>query len=137
VTDPSKADLSRRSDLLLYADVVGEGMRRSSELLVLKFGSPGVTLCSLKNPFGVVHVQMTAVDSGAEAVTVRVRVQHELLGTTAEISDAPETAWSPASATVRAPYGGSADVQVTDQNGKTWKIVLHPERLRGAQTPGI
>jgi hypothetical protein len=41
-----------------------------------------------------------------------------------------KTAWSPATAPVRVPYGGSTDVQVTDQNGKTWKVVLHPERLR-------
>jgi hypothetical protein len=130
VTDPSRADLSRRSDLILYADVVGEGMRRPSELLVLKFGSPAVSVCSLKNPFGVVHVQVTAAESGREAVAVRVRIQHAPLRTTAEVPDALETAWSPASAPILAPYGGSTEMQVADQNGKTWKIVLHPERLR-------
>jgi len=134
VTDPSKVDLSGRSALLLYADVIGEGMTRPTELLALKVGSPAVTVCSLKNPFGVVHVQVTAVEIGADATTVRIRVQHAPLRTTAEIPDALKTAWSPESAPVRAPYGGSADVQVTDQNGKTWKIVLHPERLSGARS---
>ena len=133
VTDPSKADLSRRSDLLLYGDVIGEGMTGWTELLVLKFGSPAVTECSRKNPFGVVHVQVTAAESGAEAVAVRVRVQQVPLPTTAEVPDALKTAWSPESAPVRVPYGGSADAQVTDQSGKTWKVVLHPERLKGAR----
>jgi hypothetical protein len=133
VTDPSKADLSGRDALLLYADVIGEGMTRPSEWMALKAGLPAVTVCSLKNPFGVVHVQVTAVEVGADAVAVRVRVQHVPLPTTAEIADAVETAWSPESAPVRAPYGGSAEVQVTDRNGKAWKIVLHPERLTGAR----
>jgi hypothetical protein len=129
VTDPSQADLSGRNALLLYADVIGEGATRSTERVALKAGSPAVTVCWLKNPFGVVHVQVTAVEIGADAVTVRVRVQHAPLPVTAEIPNALETAWSPESAPVRAPYGGSADIQVPDQNGKTWKIELHPERL--------
>jgi hypothetical protein len=134
VSDPSKADLSEHSALLVYADVIGEGMTRPTEILALKVGSPAVTVCSLKNPFGVVHVQVTAVEIGADAVTVRVRVQHAPLPTTAEIPVALESAWSPESAPVPAPYGGSADVQVIDQNGKTWKIVLHPERLGSARS---
>jgi beta-lactamase regulating signal transducer with metallopeptidase domain len=134
VTDPSKADLSRRNALLLYADVIGEGMTRPSELMALKIGSPAVTVCSLKNPFGVVRVQVTAVEIGADTVTVRLRLQHAPLPTAAEIPDALETAWSPESAPVHAPYGGFADAEVTDQNGKTWKIVLHPERLRGVRS---
>jgi beta-lactamase regulating signal transducer with metallopeptidase domain len=132
VTDPSKADLSARNALLLYADVVGDGMTRPSEWMALKAGSPAVAVCSLKNPFGVVHVQVTAVEIAADTVDVRVRVQHVPLPTTAEIPDAVDSAWSPESAPVRVPYGGSADVQVIDQNGKSWNIVLHPERLRGA-----
>jgi beta-lactamase regulating signal transducer with metallopeptidase domain len=133
VTDPSKADLSKRSGILLYADVIGEGRMRPTELLALKFGSPAITVCSLKNPFGVVHVQVTAAESGTDAVAVRVRVQHVPLPSTAEIPDALDAAWSPESAPVLAPYGGSADVQVTDQNGKIWTIVLHPERLKGSR----
>jgi beta-lactamase regulating signal transducer with metallopeptidase domain len=134
VTDPSKADLSGRNVLLLYADVIGEGMARPSELLALKLGSPAVTVCSLKNPFGVVHVQITPVEIGTDAVAVRVRIQHVPLPITAEVPDALESAWSPESVPVRAPYGGSAEVQVSDQDGKHWKIVLHPERLRGARS---
>jgi hypothetical protein len=134
VTDLSKADLSGRNSLLLYADVVGEGMTRPSELLALKVGSPVVTVCSLRNPFGVVHVQVTAVEIATDAVTLRLRVQHVPLGTTADIPEALKTAWSPESALVRAPYRGSTDVQVTDQNGRAWKIVLHPERLGAARS---
>ena len=29
---------------------------------------------------------------------------------------------------------GSAQVQVTDQTGKSWKIVLHPERLTATRS---
>jgi hypothetical protein len=133
VTDPSKADLSGRNALLLYADVIGEGMTRPSETMALKIGSPAHTVCSLRNPFGVVHVQVTAVEIGADTVTVCVLLQHVPLPATAEIPDALETAWSPESAPVHALYGGSADAEVTDQNGKTWKIVLHPERLRASE----
>lgn len=100
----------------------------------MKLGSPAVLVCSLTNPFGVVHAEITPVEIGTDAVTVRVQVQHVPLPTTAEIPDALATAWSPASPRVRAPYGGSAEVQVTDQNGKTWTIVLHPERLTGARS---
>jgi hypothetical protein len=134
VTDPSKADLSGRNALLLYADVIGEGMTRPSTWMALKAGSPEVTVCSLKNPFGVVHVQVKAVEIGADSVDVRVRVQHVPLPATAEIPDALKTGWSPESAPVRVPYGGSAGVQVTDQNGKIWRIVLHPERLRASES---
>ena len=135
VTDLSKVDLSRRGALLVYLDVIGEGMTRPTELLALKVGSPALTGCSLKNPFGVVHVQVTAVEVAADSATVRIRLQHAPLRTTGgEITDVDETAWSPESAPVRAPYSGSADVQVTDQNGKTWKIVLHPERLAAARS---
>jgi hypothetical protein len=133
VTDPSKADLSGRSALLVYADVSGEGMTRPTELLALKVGSPAVTVCSLKNPFGVVHIQVTAAEAGANAVALRVRVQQTPIGANVPTPDAVETAWSPESAPVRAPYGGSANVAVTDQNGKTWKIALHAERLGSAR----
>jgi beta-lactamase regulating signal transducer with metallopeptidase domain len=134
VSDLSKVDLSERNALLVYADVIGEGMTRPTELLALKAASPAVTVCSLKNPFGVVHVQITPVEIATDAVTLRVRIQHVPLPVTAKIPDALESAWSPESTPVRAPYGGSADVPVTDQNGKTWRIVLHPDRLVGART---
>jgi beta-lactamase regulating signal transducer with metallopeptidase domain len=134
VTDPSRSDLSGRNALLVYADVIGEGMTRPTELLALKAGSPAVTVCSLKNPFGVVHVEITPVEIGTDAVAVRVRVQQAALPITAEIPDALQSAWSAESAPVRAPYGGSAQLQVTDQNGKIWTIVLHPERLTGVRS---
>jgi hypothetical protein len=136
VTDLSKVDLSRRGATLMYADVVGEGKTRPTELLALQVGSPAVMVCSLKNPFGVVHVQVTAVETAADAVTVRVRVQHTPLEPTGAIPKALDTAWPPESALVRAPYDGSASVQVTDQDGKTWQVVLHPERL-GAATAAL
>jgi hypothetical protein len=135
VTDPSKADTSGRDVVLLYADVIGEGMTRPSELMALKVGSPAATVCSLKNPFGVVHVQVTAVEIGDDTVLARVRLQHVPLPATAEIPAALDSEWSPESAAVRAPYGGSAAIQLTDQHGKSWKLVLHPERLSASSMP--
>ena len=134
VTDPSKADLAHRNVLLLYADVIGEGMTRPTEIMTLKAGSPAFTVCSLTNPFGVVHVQVTPIEIGPDSVTLRLRVQHASLPATAAIPDALETAWSPESAPVRVTYGRSADVQVTDRDGKVWKIVLHPDRLGPLQS---
>ena len=132
VTDPSRADLSKRRDLLLYADVIGEGRTRSSELLALNFGSTGTTACALKNPFGVVHVELTATASGADEVEVRARIQHAPLGTADEIPGAIASAWSPESPPVRVRYGGSAEVRMTDQNHHAWTIALHPDRLKDA-----
>jgi hypothetical protein len=130
ITDPSKLDPSRRNALLLYADVVGEGMTRPTEWVALKAGSPAVAVCSLKNPFGVVHLQVTTVETGLDAVTVRVRLQHAPLHATADPRpEAVQAQWSPESNAVRAPYGQSTDVEVADQTGKPWKIVLHPDRL--------
>jgi len=97
--------------------------------MALKVGSPAVTVCSLRIHSAWFMFRSRRFEIGADTVGVRVRVQHVPLPATAEIPVALETAWSPESAPVRAPYGGSADVQVIDQNGKTWKIVLHPERL--------
>jgi hypothetical protein len=134
VTDPAKADLAGRNVLFLYADVIGEGMTRPTEIMKLKAGTPAATVCSLTNPFGVVHVEVTPVEIGRDTVTLRVRVQHAPLPATAAIPDALETAWSPESAPVAVPYSGSADVQVTDRDGKIWKIVLHPERLGPVQS---
>jgi len=134
VTDSSKADLSRRSAVLVYLDVIGEGMTRPTELLTLKVGSQAVTECSLKNPFGVVYVQVTTVEVAADSATVRIRLQHAPLRTTGEMPNVDESAWSPETGPVRASYNGSAPVQVTDQNGQTWKIVLHPERLAPARS---
>jgi hypothetical protein len=142
VTDPSKADLSKRSNLLLYADIIGEGKTWYSNLLALKFGSPAIGVSEFKNPFGVFHVQFTAADDGADAVQVRVRIQHAPLGPEMAprpdtgpdgwVPDAAENAWSPETPPVRVRYGESAEVQVTDRDRKTWRLVLHPERLRSA-----
>jgi BlaR1 peptidase M56 len=132
ITDLSKIDLSERNAVLLSADVIGEGMTRPTGLSALKVGSPALLVSSLKNPFGVVHVEVMPEEIATDAVTVRVRVQHAPLPATAEIPKAVQTAWPADSAPVRAPYGGSTDVEVTDQNGNAWKIVLHPERLGAA-----
>jgi hypothetical protein len=129
VTDLSKVDLAQRNAVLLYADVVGDGATRPSEIVTLKLGSPAVLISSLQNPFGAVHVQVTPDAITSDAVTVRVRAQQAMLPGTAEIPAAVESAWPAQSIPVRAPYGASTDVAVTDQNGKTWKIVLHPDRL--------
>jgi hypothetical protein len=130
ITDLSQIDLSRCNAVLLYADVVGDGMTRPTEWMAMTVGSSADTEASLKNPFGAVHLQVITVAVAPDAVTVRMRVQHAQLQTTADLSPAAvQAAWPPESNPVRAPYGRSTDVEVTDQNGQVWKIVLHPERL--------
>src|ERR1700683_276864 len=101
-------------------------MARSSELVPLKAGSPAVAVCALKNPFGVVHVQITPVEMGTDAVAVHVRIQHVPLPTSAEIPPARETAWSPESAPVIVPYHGSAGVQGNGHGGKKGEVLLVP-----------
>jgi len=69
VTDLSKADLSRRSDVALYAAIGGEGSTGETTLIVLKFGSPSVAVCDRKD----LDLQVTATDGGAGTVILRAR----------------------------------------------------------------
>jgi hypothetical protein len=38
----------------------------------------------------------------------------------------------PESPPLRIRYGKSAEVKVTDQDHKTWKVTLYPDRMQGA-----
>jgi beta-lactamase regulating signal transducer with metallopeptidase domain len=134
LTDPAKADLTQRKDLLLYADIVGAGATRPTQLMVMKYGDTAFTRCSLKNPFGMIHLEVTATAAGPDAIAVQVRMQHALLpGNSAGETDAVAGAWSPPSTPVRAPLDVPTDIHTTDQNGQAWTIVVHPERLATAQ----
>ena len=132
VTDLSKADISKRSNVALYAEINGEGSTAETTLIVLKFGSPAVAVCDDKD----LNLQVTATDGGADTVILRARIQHVARVQPAEFEfgrpNDVETAWSPESPPLRVRYGKSAEVQVTDQDHKTWKVVLHPDRMRGA-----
>jgi hypothetical protein len=132
VTDLSKADFSKRSDVALYAVISGEGSTAETTLVVLKFGSPSVAVCDGKD----LNLQVTATADGADTVMLRARIQHVARAQPAEFKfgtpNAVETAWPPESPPVRVRYGQSAEVQVTDQDHKTWKVALHPDRMRGA-----
>jgi beta-lactamase regulating signal transducer with metallopeptidase domain len=132
VTELSKADLSKRSDVALYADVIDEGSAAFTTLIVLKFGSPAIAVCDGKD----LDLQVTATDAGADTVMLRARIQHVARARPLEygIPNAVESAWSPETPPVRVRYGKSAEVQVTDQDHKTWKVVLHPDRMQGAST---
>jgi hypothetical protein len=132
VTDLSKADLSRRSDVALYAVIGGDGGTAETTLIVLKFGSPSVAVCDRKD----LNLQVTAKDGGADTVILRAKIQHVARAQPAEFEygtpNAVETAWSPETPPVRVRYGESAEVLVTDQDHKTWKVALHPDRMLGA-----
>jgi hypothetical protein len=132
VSDLSKADLSKRSDVAIYAEITGEGSTAETTLIVSKFGSPAVAVCDDKD----LNLQVTATDGGADTVILRARIQHVARAPPAEFEfgrpNALETAWSPETAPVRVRYGKSGAVQVTDQDRKTWKVVLHPDRMQGA-----
>ena len=132
VTDLSKANLSKRGDVVLYANISGEGTTAETTLVVLRFGSPSVAVCDDKD----LDLQVTATDGGAGTVTLRARIQHVAQPQPAEFEfgrpNAVDTAWSPKSPPLRVRYGKSAEVKVTDQDHKTWKVTLYPDRMRGA-----
>ena len=132
VTDLSKANLFKRGDVALYANISGEGTTAETTLVVLRFGSPSVAVCDDKD----LDLQVTATDGGAGTVILRARIQHVARVQPAEFEfgrpNAVETAWSPESPPLRVPYGKSAEVKVTDQDHKTWKVTLYPDRMRGA-----
>jgi beta-lactamase regulating signal transducer with metallopeptidase domain len=132
VTDPRKADFSRQPDMLMYADVSREGETFYTQMLALKFGSSDTTVAALRNPFGVVWLQV-AVDKGdSAAATVRIRAQHMPLPASESIPGPVENGWSQQSPPIRAVYGGSSEAQITDADGRKWEIVLHTDRLSKA-----
>jgi beta-lactamase regulating signal transducer with metallopeptidase domain len=130
VKDPAKADLSRQPDVLLYADISTEGKTIYSQMLALDFGSSGTTVAALRNPFGVVHLQLKVDEGDSGAAEIRIRAQKTPLPPNEAIPDAVATAWSPQSAPVRAIYGGSSEPQVIEVDGKKLTIVLHADRLK-------
>jgi hypothetical protein len=132
VTDLSKADLSKRSDLALYAEIRGDGGTAETTLIALKFGSPAVAVCDDKD----LNLQVTATDGGGGTVNLRAKIQRVARAQPAEFEfgrpNAVETAWSPETPLVHVRYGNSAEVRVTDQDHKTWTVALHPDRMQGA-----
>ena len=147
LTDPSAADLSRRQDLAIFADIARDGVSGPSNLLVLNYGSTGTVVSSHENPYGVAHLQITAQKGDGNTVELHVRLQHGLLGSglppsggpspgasvlESEPQDPVESAWPSDTARVRVPLGGSGTVQLQDQNRHNWSVVLYAERLKGA-----
>ena len=120
VTDLSKANLSKRSDVALYASISGQGATAETSLVVLRFGSPSVAVCDDKD----LDLQVTATYGGADKVILRVRIQHVARAQPAEFEfgspNAVETARSPESPPLLVRYGESAELQVIDQDHKTW-----------------
>jgi hypothetical protein len=130
VTDPSRADFSKQPDVLIYADVSSADKTFYTQMLALNYASSGVTQCALRNPFGVVYLQLAINAGDPDAAAVRIRAQHLSLPDSEAIPEAVATAWSPQSAPVRALYGApSAPIEISDANGKKWTVVLHTDRL--------
>ena len=147
LTDPSDADLSRRQDLAIFADIARDDVSSPSNLLVLDYGSTGSVVSSHENPYGVAHLQITAQKGDGNTVELHVRLQHSPLGIGQPPSGGPtpggsvpqsghqdpvESAWPSHTAQVHIPFGGSSTVQLQDQNGHNWSVVLYAERLKGA-----
>jgi hypothetical protein len=134
VTDLSRADLSKRGNVALYADISDAGSTTSTNLIVLKFGSPEIAVADDQQ----LDLQVTAIDGGADTVILRTRIQHVALAPASEFEfskpNAAETAWSPEAPLVHVRYGKSLVVRLADQNHKAWKVVLHPDRIEEASS---
>jgi len=132
VTDLSKADLSKRSDATLYADISGEGNTAMTTLVALKFGVPAIAVDDVQD----LDLQVTATNGGTDTVVLRARIQHVARVRPPELKwgtpMAVDAAWSPETSPVRVRYGSSAVVRLTDQTHRTWQVVLHPDRMQGS-----
>jgi hypothetical protein len=68
-------------------------------------------------------------------VILRARLQHVTRPPPADFEHgqphALAAAWPADSPPVRVRYGGSAQLQLTDQEHRTWKVLLHPDRMEG------
>ena len=131
VTDLSKADLSKRTDVAVYATVIGMKSTAATTLVVLKFGSSAIAVDDPQD----LDLQVTAIDGGPDMVVLRARIQRVARVRPLEFKwgtpNAVDTDWSRESPPVRVRYGESAEVRLTDQDHRTWKVVLHPDRMQG------
>lgn len=146
VTDVSLADLSKRKDLLLYADVNDGGKTSYTQLVAMTLGSPTVISESpYSDPRSIEYIEVTAANAGADAVALRLRSQRVERGLNAlqlalQVASGPDitipsanpSGWSAETASIRVPYGHSGQIDVTDPSGHKWSIVLHPTRLKRA-----
>jgi hypothetical protein len=134
LTDLSKADLSKRANVALYADISDEESTDSTHLIVLKFGQPAIAVADAQQ----LDLQVIAVDGGPDTVILRTRIQHVALAPASEFEfgkpNAVETAWSGESPPLRVRYGTSVEVRLADQEHKAWKVVLHPDRMEEASS---
>jgi hypothetical protein len=136
VTDPARADLSKRGNVALYADIsdAGNTKSESTNLVILKFGSPAIAVADDQQ----LDLQVTAIDGGADTVILRTRIQQVARAPASEFEfgkpNAVETAWPPDALLVHARYGKSVNVRLADQNHRAWKVVLHPDRIAEASS---
>jgi hypothetical protein len=132
ISDLTKADLSKRGDVVLYAEISGDGNINMTNLVVFKFGSSAVAVDDKRG----LHLEVTGGDAGANRVALRARIERVRRPSPTESRfDTPialEKDWTSATPPIRIRYGRSAEVQVTDQEHRTWKVSLHPDHLSGA-----
>jgi hypothetical protein len=132
ITDLSQADLSKRGDVALYAEITGDGGTNETNLVVFKFGASAITVDDSRD----LYLEVSGSSAGADAVALRARIQHVArTSATAFPTERPhplENDWPLETPSIRVRYGDSAVVQLTDQDHKTWKVSLYPDRLSGA-----
>jgi beta-lactamase regulating signal transducer with metallopeptidase domain len=128
VTTCAAVDLSKRKDLFVLASVF-EGEREVQTIsLSLTFGIPATS--GMKSAFRVqphsdIGVELTAIEATPDAVELRMRLRQ----LTATNADGSEGAWFNQKPIARVAYGQEAAVQVNDDMGQSWRIVLRPRRL--------
>lgn len=131
VTDLSKADLSRRADVVLYAEICGDGITTMTNLITFKFNVPVIAVDDRKD----LDLQVIGSDAGADTVMLRARIQRVPHASPAEFQwgtpAAVEANWSAEAPPVRVRYGEFFEMQMIDQDHKTWKVSLHPDHMRG------
>jgi beta-lactamase regulating signal transducer with metallopeptidase domain len=132
-TTCAAVDLSIRKDVFVMASVFESDREVQKIPLSLTFGIPatgGRKEIFRAQPHSDIGVELTAIDVTPDTVELRTRVRQ----LTAADDDAYEGAWFSQKPIARVAYGQEATVQVNDDKGQSWRIVLRPRRLDSRQS---
>jgi beta-lactamase regulating signal transducer with metallopeptidase domain len=124
VTDRARIDYSKQRDLFLVVDECRNGTECGPVPYLMNFGAP------VASWIGGLHVQLIAADAGSGFVDLQLRTQTIDGSAQSLLSN-----WSAAGNPVHIADGGEASVELVDQRGMRWRIVLKPRRLKRLTGP--
>jgi hypothetical protein len=119
VTERASIDYSKQRDLFLVVDECRGDTGCYPVPYLMNFETPIATW------IGGLHVQLTAADAGWGFVNLQLRRQ----ATDGSVQNVSSN-WQAAGDPVHIADGGAASVELVDQYGVSWHLVLKPRRLK-------